>query len=305
MKYLEFEVNNMTLGRKKDDKTAPISGSVNYFGVSVAFDEDFESIPGGKSVEFFKNKATVRCDLVDGKCGIPNEILRDKDAFEMRVVSGCTVATPWVKIVITESGAIAPEEPGEEPTEGMEYVKTQSGDEALPYMRMGANGPEFSQDGKDWQSGVSGVPDVPFDKKDKNKTYVRKNGDWVPLDDELTDYAKQKDVEKIITINCPYMRNGEITDESIKAQLEAVYKEYEAGKKPIIRINETNDSYFPTVTFDSSGNLLMFNSRIQGGNTSATGSLTVETKQIQRSDSGGYLHWHAQYEVAVVTESTD
>lgn len=181
MKYLEFEVKNMTLGRKKDDKTAPISGSVNYFGVSVAFDEDFESIPGGKSVEFFKNKATVRCDLVDGKCGIPNEILRDKDAFEMRVVSGCTVATPWVKIVITESGAIAPEEPEEQPDEGMEYVKTQNGDASLPYMRMGDHGPEFSQDGKDWQNGVSGVPDVPA--KPKDQKYMRVHGDWVPYEE--------------------------------------------------------------------------------------------------------------------------
>lgn len=178
MKYLEFEVKNMTLNRI-GDKTAPISGAVNYFGVSVAFDEDFESIPGGKSVEFYKNKATKREPLVDGKCRIPNEILKDKDAFEMRVVSGCTVATPWVKIVITESGPITPEEPEEEAPESMEYVKTLSGDGAAPFLRITKNVLEYSQDGKKFRSGLNGVPEVP----DDGKKYIRVNGDWIPYEE--------------------------------------------------------------------------------------------------------------------------
>lgn len=183
MKYLEFEVKNMTLGRKNGDKTAPISGAVNYFGVSVAFDEDFETIPGGKTVEFFKNKVTERRDLVDGKCSIPNEFLKDKDAFEMRVVSGRTVATPWVKIVVTESGPIAPEEPTEDAPENMEYVKTLSGDNAVPYLRAGTNGLEFSHTGEDddWEGALSGVPEVP--SKPKGVKYMRVHGDWVPYDE--------------------------------------------------------------------------------------------------------------------------
>lgn len=304
MKYIEYDVRNMAITRSGKDKTSPVSGSMNYYGVQFNFDEEFDGIAGAKSVEFYKGRNTVRSDLVEGKCQIPNDFLRDKTAFDMRVICGNSVATPWVSVGITESGQIMPDEPGEDAPSGMEYVRTMSGDTSLPYMRMGERGPEFSQDGENWQSGVSGVPDVPLDKKNKDKTYVRKNGDWVPLDDELADYAKQEDVEKIITINCDYMPNGPITDESVKEQLESVYAEYEAGKKPIIRINERYDSYFPTVTFDSSGNLRMFNTRIQSGNTSSTGSLTVETNVIERTSSGGYFHTYAQYQVAVVTEST-
>lgn len=183
MKYLEFEVKNMTLNRKNGDKTTPISGAVNYFGVSVAFDEDFETIPGGKLVEFFKNKVTERRDLIDGKCSIPNEFLKDKDSFEMRVVSGRTVATPWVKISITESGPIAPEEPGEDAPESMEYVKTLSGDSAVPYLRAGTNGLEFSHTGEDndWEGALSGVPEVPA--KPKGVRYMRVHGDWVPYEE--------------------------------------------------------------------------------------------------------------------------
>lgn len=181
MKYLEFEVKGMVLGRKGGDKTAPISGSVNYFGVSVVFDEDFASIPGGKSVEFFKNKATTRRDLIDGKCSIPNELLKDKDAFEMRIVSGCTVATPWVKIVVTESGPITPEEPEEQPEEGMEYIKTQSGDNAVPFLRAATNGLEFSKNGEEWEGGLSGVPEVPA--KPKDVKYLRVHGDWIPYEE--------------------------------------------------------------------------------------------------------------------------
>lgn len=204
MKYLEFEVKNMALSRKSNDKTAPISGSVNYFGVSVEFDPDFADIPGGKSVEFFKNKATQKVDLIDGKCSIPNDILKDKDAFEMRVVSGCTVATPWVKISITESGPITPEEPEEQPSEGMEYVKTQSGENAVPYLRRTTNGLEFSQDGNEWESGLSGVPEVPKKSADgkKDVMYLRKHGDWVPYEQpEIPETPDMTDLENKVSEN--------------------------------------------------------------------------------------------------------
>lgn len=202
MKYLEFEVKNMALTRKSSDKTAPISGSVNYFGVSVEFDSDFAEVPGGKSVEFFKNKATKKVDLVDGKCSIPNEILKDKDAFEMRVVSGCTVATPWVKISITESGPISPEEPEEEPVEGMEYVKTQSGDNAVPYLRAGTNGLEFSHTGNEdeWEGALSGVPEVPA--KPKGQKYMRVHGDWVPYEEpEIPEAPDMTELENKVKEN--------------------------------------------------------------------------------------------------------
>lgn len=200
MKYLEFEVKNMTLNRKGGDKTTPISGAVNYFGVSVAFDEDFESVPGGKAVEFFKNKALKRYDLIDGKCSIPNEFLKDSGAFEMRILSGGTVATPWVKIAITESGPITPEEPEEQPEEGMEYVKTQSGDNAVPFLRAGTNGLEFSHNGENWEGGLSGVPEVP--SKPKDQKYMRVHGDWVPYEEpDIPEVPDLTELQKTVRTN--------------------------------------------------------------------------------------------------------
>lgn len=175
MKYIEFDVKNMTISRSGKDKTNPVSGSVNFYGVQFNFDEEFDAIPGAKAVEFYKGRNTIRRDLVDGRCLIPNDFLRDKTAFEMRVVNGSSVATPWVSVSITESGPIMPEEPEEEAPESMEYVKTLSGEESAPFLRITKKGLEYSQDGKKWQSGVSGVPEVPND----GKKYVRVNGDWV------------------------------------------------------------------------------------------------------------------------------
>lgn len=73
-----------------------------------------------------------------------------------------------------------PEEPEEEAPSGMEYVKTQSGENAAPYLRAGTNGLEYSQNGEDWNSGVSGVPEVPARPKDA--IFGRTNGDWVRID---------------------------------------------------------------------------------------------------------------------------
>lgn len=180
MKYLEYEVKNMSITKKAGDKTAPISGAVNYFGMHFDFDEEFSGIPGAKSVEFYKNRNKIRVDLLDNACAIPNELLTDKNNFEIRVVSGNTIATPWASIGITESGVILPESPDEEPPETMEYVKTYAGDQAAPLLRAGTNGLEYSQDGEEWNSGVSGVPEVP--SRPKDAIYGRTNGDWVRID---------------------------------------------------------------------------------------------------------------------------
>lgn len=188
MKYLEFDVKNMAITRTSGDKTALISGAVNYFGLHFTFDEEFANIPGAKAVEFYKNRNKIRFDLVNNMCAIPNDILTDKNNFEIRVVSGNTIATPWTSIGITESGVILPEFPEKELPETMEYVKTFTGDQAAPLLRATTNGLEYSTDGENWDSGVSGVPEVP--SKPKGAVFGRTNGDWVRIDkllDELQD----------------------------------------------------------------------------------------------------------------------
>lgn len=180
MKYLEFQIKNMAITRTPGDKTALISGAVSYFGLHFEFDEEFAAIPGAKAVEFYKNRNKIRADLVDGACAIPNELLTDKQPFEIRVISGNTVGTQWQSIPITESGVIMPEEPEEELPETMEYVKTYTGDQAAPLLRASTNGLEYSTNGEDWNSGVSGVPEVPARPKDA--IFGRTNGDWVRID---------------------------------------------------------------------------------------------------------------------------
>lgn len=180
MKYIEFDVKNMAISRTAGDKTALISGAVNYFGLHFNFDEEFAAIPGTKAVEFYKNRNKIRVDLVDNQCTIPNELLTDKANFEIRVVSGNTIGTTWLGVGITESGVIMPEEPEEEAPSGMEYVKTASGDEAVPYLREASNGLEYSKDGVDWNSGLDGVPEVPATPK--GAVFGRANKDWVRID---------------------------------------------------------------------------------------------------------------------------
>lgn len=187
MKYLEFDVKNMAITRTAGDKTALISGAMNYFGLHFNFDDEFADIPGTKSVEFYKNRNKIRVDLVDNACPIPNELLTDKANFEMRVVSGNTIGTTWTSVGITESGVILPETPEEEPPESMEYVKTASGENAVPYLRAGTNGLEYSQNGEDWNSGVSGVPEVP--NRPKDAIFGRANGDWVRIDKMIEEAA--------------------------------------------------------------------------------------------------------------------
>lgn len=185
MKYINYDVKNMAISLTSGEKTKLISGAVNYFGLHFNFDDEFAEIPGIKAVEFFKNKQTRRVDLVDNQCAVPNELLTDNKNFEIRVISGNTIGTTWLSVGITESGSVMPEEPEEEASSGMEYVKTASGDEAVPYLREASNGLEYSKDGVDWNSGLDGVPEVPATPK--GAVFGRANKDWVRIDKMISE----------------------------------------------------------------------------------------------------------------------
>lgn len=219
MKYLEFEIKNMSITKKPGDKTALISGAVNYFGLHFTFDEEFASIPGAKAVEFYKNRNKIRVDLVDNMCAIPNELLTDKNTFEIRVASGNTIATPWTSIGITESGVILPESPDEELPETMEYVKTFTGDQSAPLLRATTNGLEYSTDGENWDSGVSGVPEVP--SKPKGAVYLRKNGDWVNAEEYLSENGGETNVIEEVKVDGTPL---EVADKSVNIDLSAYAK---------------------------------------------------------------------------------
>lgn len=214
MKYLEFDISNMAITKKSKDRTALISGAVGYFGLQFNFDEEFADIAGGKAVEFIKKNNKERKDLVDGKCEIPNWILADKDPFQMRVTCGSTIGTQWAQVGITEGGIIMPEKPEEEAPSGMEYVKTQSGENAAPYLRAGTNGLEYSQNGEDWNSGVSGVPEVP--SRPKGAAYLRKNGDWVNAEEYLSENGGETNLIDEVNVNGTALP---ITDKSVNIDL--------------------------------------------------------------------------------------
>lgn len=200
MRYLEFEVKNMSITRKSTDKTPLISGSVDYYGMQIEFDPAFSEIPGIKAVEFIKKNNKERRDLVDGKCEIPNWLLTDKDTFQIRVVSGTTTGTQWQQVAITEGGIIMPEEPDEEAPAGTEYVKTLSGEYSAALIRSGTNGLEYSTDGGEtWNSGVSGVPEVPA--RPAGAAYLRKNGDWVNADEYLAENGGEANVISEIKVD--------------------------------------------------------------------------------------------------------
>lgn len=219
MKYLEFDVKNMAISRTAGDKTALISGAVNYFGLHFNFDEEFAAIPGAKAVEFYKNRNKIRVDLVDNQCAIPNELLTDKANFEMRVVSGNAIGTTWLGVGITESGIIMPEEPEEEAPSGMEYVKTASGENSAPYLRASTNGLEYSQNGEDWNSGVSGVPEVP--SRPKGAAYLRKNGDWVNAEEYLAENGGETNVINEVQVDGTALP---VTDKTVNIDLSAYAK---------------------------------------------------------------------------------
>ena len=107
-----------------------------------------------------------------------------------------------------------PEEPEEEAPSGIEYVKTSSGENAAPYLRAGTNGLEYSQNGEDWNSGVSGVPEVP--SRPKDAAYLRKNGDWVNAEEYLSENGGDANViEEVKVDNVPL----EITGKSVNIDL--------------------------------------------------------------------------------------
>ncbi len=219
MKYINYDVKSMAISPSQGEKTKLISGAVNYFGLHFNFDEEFAAIPGAKAVEFFKNKQTRRVDLVENQCAIPNELLTDKANFEMRVVSGNTIGTTWLSVGITESGVIMPEEPEEEAPSGMEYVKTASGENAAPYLRASTNGLEYSQNGEDWNSGVSGVPEVP--SRPKGAAYLRKNGDWVNAEEYLAENGGETNVINEVKVDGTALP---VTDKSVNIDLSAYAK---------------------------------------------------------------------------------
>lgn len=226
MKYLEFDISNMAITKNSKDKTALISGAVSYFGLHFNFDEEFADIPGGKAVEFIKKNNKDRRDLVDGKCEIPNWILTDKDTFSMRVTCGNTIGTQWAQVNITEGGIIMPEEPEEEAPSGMEYVKTESGENAAPYLRASTNGLEYSQNGEDWNSGVSGVPEVP--SRPKGAAYLRKNGDWVNAEEYLAENGGETNVINEVQVDGTALP---VTDKSVNIDLSAYTKTADADAK--------------------------------------------------------------------------
>lgn len=219
MKYLEFDISNMAITKNSKDKTALISGAVSYFGLHFSFDEEFADIPGGKAVEFIKKNNKDRRDLVDGKCEIPNWILTDKDTFSIRVTCGNTIGTQWAQVNITESGIIMPEEQEEEAPSGMEYVKTVSGENAAPYLRASTNGLEYSQNGEDWNSGVSGVPEVP--SRPKGAAYLRKNGDWVNAEEYLAENGGETNVINEVQVDGTALT---VTDKAVNIDLSAYAK---------------------------------------------------------------------------------
>lgn len=228
MKYLEYEVKNMAINAKAGNAKL-ISGAINYFGLHFTFDDEFAGISGAKAVEFFKNKNKIRVDLVDNACAIPNELLTDKSSFEIRVISGNTIGTPWVGIAITESGVVMPEDPDEELPETMEYVKTFTGDEAAPLLRAGTNGLEYSTNGEDWNSGVSGVPEVP--SRPKDVAYLRKNGDWVSAEEYLSENGGDANIIETINIDGTALPvenkavNIDLTPYAKAADIESTYAE--------------------------------------------------------------------------------
>lgn len=180
MKYLLFNVTKQTVSRTKGDDAQIVSGSLGYYGIQVDFDEESLNIPGMKSAEFFKEKHSVMVDLVDGKCVIPDDMLKTATPFELRIICG-NVTTTWTSISVAAGGVIPTETP-DEPQDGTAYVKSVSGENAVAMLRTGNNGLEYSANGVDFEPGVNGVPDAP---RGKDKLFARTNGDWINLEGKL------------------------------------------------------------------------------------------------------------------------
>lgn len=178
MHYIKFKASEFSLLR--DDKTPIVSGSIDFYGIEIAFDEFWKNLPGTKQIQFYKSRNRVQSDLVDGKCILPNEFIADKAPFEMRLSSGDTVATPWIPVTLTEGGPMFTDKPDEEIPEELSYVKTPKGDHAISQLRVGESGLEYSVNGIDWEAAINGIPDVPRNTDDIS--YLRKRGDWIPAE---------------------------------------------------------------------------------------------------------------------------
>lgn len=190
----------MKITKSQTDKAELISGATDYFGLHFTYDEEFASLEEVKTCEFFKNRKTVKVDLVDGYCAVPNEILRDKNPLEMRIVSGNTVGTPWVAVAITESGIISnDDEPEELAPMGTAYVKTLTGENNISMIRDNDGAFEYSKDGQNWKtvnpattdnenSGSVETPIISDEQiNEKIKSYLSDN-----------DYATNADIENKI-----------------------------------------------------------------------------------------------------------
>lgn len=239
MKFIPTEVKNFAIS--KSDGILPISGSKNYFGLSFKFDSEFAEIGGSKVCEFFKGRNKVRADIIDGRCMIPNEFLEDKNYFEIRVLSGNTIATPWIPINIIESGTILPEEVEELPAE-YEYVKTLPGENAAPLIRDSEDGLQYSNDGINWKNALNGIPDAP--KNSDGKVYVRAYGDWIEIDVDSVGGTSENAIEKVLV-------NGselEVTDKAVNIDLSDYAKVSETATKAELEELNTLDGESTEVT---------------------------------------------------------
>lgn len=178
MHYVKFKTVGTTLS--KSDKMPIVSGSMDFYGIEVIFDEFWINIPGTKQVEFYKNRRYEKLDLVEGISILPNEFIADKYPYEMRVSSGNMIATPWISVTLTEGGPLFTDKPDEEIPENLSFVKTPKGDQSISQLRAGTNGLEYSINGIDWESAINGIPDVPRNTDDIS--YLRKRGDWIPAE---------------------------------------------------------------------------------------------------------------------------
>lgn len=178
MHYVKFKTVGTTLS--KNDKMPIVSGSINFYGIEIEFDDFWENISGTKTVQFYKNRNRTEHDLVDGRCILPNSFIEDKNPFEMRVCSGDSFATPWIQVILSEGGPIFSDSPDEELPDELSFVKTPKSDNAISQLRVNENILEYSVNGIDWESAVNGIPDVPRNSEDVS--YLRKRGDWVPVE---------------------------------------------------------------------------------------------------------------------------
>lgn len=178
MHYVKFKTVGTTLS--KSDKMPIVSGSINFYGIEIEFDDFWKNLSGTKTVQFYKNRNRIENDLVENRCVLPNAFIEDRNPFEMRVCSGDSFATPWIQVVLSEGGPLFSDIPDEDLPEELSFVKTPKGEQAISQLRAGTNGLEYSVNGIDWESAINGIPDVP--KTAHDESYLRKRGDWVPTE---------------------------------------------------------------------------------------------------------------------------